>query len=45
MLLYGGYLLAFIRRTGLEDKFLHKELAGYSEYAAKVRYRLLPGIW
>jgi protein-S-isoprenylcysteine O-methyltransferase Ste14 len=32
-------------RTMLEDQMLRDELAGYAEYAAKVRYRLIPGIW
>lgn len=32
-------------RTGLEDNFLQAQLPGYKEYAQKVRYRLLPGIW
>ena len=32
-------------RTALEDKTLLKELNGYSEYAEKVKYRLIPGIW
>jgi len=32
-------------RTVLEDRTLHDELDGYSEYAQRVRYRLLPGIW
>ena len=32
-------------RTYLEDRTLHEELDGYVEYAAKTRYRLLPGIW
>jgi protein-S-isoprenylcysteine O-methyltransferase Ste14 len=32
-------------RTALEDRTLLSELAGYAEYAGKVRYRLLPGIW
>ncbi len=45
MLPCAGCFLAFLRRTALEDRFLHEELAGYAEYAAKVRYRLLPGIW
>lgn len=31
--------------THLEDKTLQNELEGYKEYAEKVRYRLLPGIW
>jgi len=35
----------FILRTTLEDRTLRKELAGYSEYAGRVRYRLLPGVW
>jgi protein-S-isoprenylcysteine O-methyltransferase Ste14 len=32
-------------RTALEDRTLHDELPGYRDYAARVRYRLLPGIW
>lgn len=32
-------------RTAWEDKLLHQELDGYREYAERVRYRLLPGIW
>jgi len=35
----------FTVRTALEDKTLQKELAGYEEYAQRVRYRLLPGVW
>jgi protein-S-isoprenylcysteine O-methyltransferase Ste14 len=40
-------VLAFliIVRTALEDRTLIDELPGYSEYAVKVRFRLLPGIW
>lgn len=38
-------LLAYIARIGLEDRTLQKELPGYREYANKVRYRLIPGIW
>jgi protein-S-isoprenylcysteine O-methyltransferase Ste14 len=37
--------LLIIVRTALEDRTLQAELAGYKEYAAKVRYRILPGIW
>jgi len=40
-----GIVLIFIVRTAFEDRTLHKELEGYAEYAAKVRYRLLPGVW
>jgi protein-S-isoprenylcysteine O-methyltransferase Ste14 len=32
-------------RTITEDRILQVKLAGYSEYAARVRWRLLPGIW
>jgi len=35
----------FIIRTALEDSTLQKELEGYKEYAEKVKYRLIPGIW
>ena len=32
-------------RTALEDRMLREELDGYDEYAGRVRYRLLPGVW
>ena len=35
----------FLIRTILEDRTLHSELDGYPEYASRVRFRLLPGIW
>jgi len=35
----------FILRTAFEDRTLLEELEGYKEYAEKVQYRLLPGIW
>lgn len=35
----------FVIRTRLEDRFLIENLPGYKEYAQKVRYRLLPGVW
>ena len=35
----------FVTRTVFEDKMLHKELEGYSEYAQRTRFRLIPGIW
>lgn len=38
-------VLLFILRTALEDRTLHEELEGYEEYAQRVRYRLLPGVW
>ena len=36
---------AMVVRTALEDGALQRELAGYSQYAQRTRYRLLPGIW
>lgn len=35
----------FIVRTAWEDRTLRDELAGYAEYARRVRWRLLPGVW
>ena len=35
----------FICRTALEDRTLRRELAGYQDFAARTRYRLLPGVW
>src|SRR5262249_11726520 len=32
-------------RAVTEDRILQVELAGYSDYAARVRWRLVPGIW
>jgi protein-S-isoprenylcysteine O-methyltransferase Ste14 len=32
-------------RIALEDRTLQNELEGYKEYAACVRYRIIPGIW
>lgn len=37
--------LLLVVRTALEDRLLRRELAGYGEYAARVRFRLLPGVW
>jgi protein-S-isoprenylcysteine O-methyltransferase Ste14 len=34
-----------VLRTALEDRTLLAELPGYRDYAARVRYRLMPGIW
>ncbi|MBM3136335.1 MAG: isoprenylcysteine carboxylmethyltransferase family protein [Chloroflexi bacterium] len=45
-LIPGGLIaLLFVVRTALEDKTLREELPGYQDYAARVRHRLLPGIW
>lgn len=41
----GVLIGAAILRTALEDRFLQTELNGYREYASRVRYRLVPGLW
>lgn len=41
----GMVLLVMFLRTALEDQLLHRELPGYKEYAERVSYRLIPGIW
>jgi len=38
-------VLLLVARTALEDRTLRQELGGYAEYATRVRYRLLPGVW
>jgi protein-S-isoprenylcysteine O-methyltransferase Ste14 len=32
-------------RAATEDRMLQAELPGYRDYAARVRWRVLPGIW
>ena len=32
-------------RTALEDRFLAEGLPGYREYQARVRHKLIPGVW
>ena len=38
-------LIIAVIRTALEDKTLQDELPGYRDYARRVRYRLIPGIY
>ena len=38
-------LIITVIRTALEDRTLQEELPGYTEYARRVRYRLIPGIY
>jgi len=40
----GGVAL-FVRRTLVEDRMLRQELAGYADYAQRVRYRLVAGVF
>ena len=41
----GRYALLILNRAGREDQFLQAELLGYADYAKRVHYRVLPGIW
>ncbi len=45
-LLWAAAMIALLGfRAVLEEDTLKAELAGYDAYAARVRYRLLPGVW
>jgi protein-S-isoprenylcysteine O-methyltransferase Ste14 len=37
--------IVLVIRTELEDRTLQDQLEGYRDYARRVRYRLLPGVW
>jgi protein-S-isoprenylcysteine O-methyltransferase Ste14 len=37
--------MGVVVRTALEDRTLQAELPGYADYAKRVRYRLVPGLW
>ena len=39
------FAILFGVRTGIEEKTLTTGLPGYADYAARVRYRLVPGVW
>ena len=39
------FFALFAVRTGIEERALTAGLSGYADYAARVRYRLLPGVW
>jgi protein-S-isoprenylcysteine O-methyltransferase Ste14 len=42
----GAPMVAFtLHRVWIEDAFLLAHLPGYREYADRVRYRLVPGVW
>ena len=41
----GLAVAGMVERTALEDRMLRADLEGYEEYAGRVRYRLLLGIW
>lgn len=39
------FLVLIAVRIAIEERTLREGLPGYAEYAARVRYRLLPGVW
>ncbi len=41
----GLFMAMFIVRTILEDRVLQQELPGYREYAERVTWKLIKGIW
>jgi len=40
-----GYSALIARRAVREDRYLREHLDGYAEYADRVRFRLIPGVW
>ena len=40
-----SYSSLIARRVGLEDRYLREHLEGYTDYADRVRFRLIPGVW
>lgn len=44
-LIFLAYPVIIAKRIKGEEKFLEKELNGYTEYKQKVKYRLIPFIW
>jgi protein-S-isoprenylcysteine O-methyltransferase Ste14 len=45
VLLIIPFLPILVWRLLDEERFLHKNLPGYTEYTHKVRYRLVPYLW
>jgi len=39
------FIVLFAIRAGIEERALLAGLPGYADYTARVRYRLLPGVW
>jgi protein-S-isoprenylcysteine O-methyltransferase Ste14 len=38
-------VLPILRRAAQEDRILREKLEGYADYAQKVRFRVMPGVW
>lgn len=45
LIVFLAYPFIIVLRINEEEKFLEKELKGYTEYKEKVKYRLIPFIW
>jgi protein-S-isoprenylcysteine O-methyltransferase Ste14 len=45
VLIAPAFAVLFAIRTGIEERALTADLPDYADYAARVRYRLLPGVW
>ncbi len=45
LLVFAVYLFVIVVRIRNEEAVLKRELAGYTEYQSKVKYRLIPFIW
>ncbi|WP_407118475.1 methyltransferase family protein [Bradyrhizobium sp. LMG 9283] len=39
------FLVLLVVRIRIEERTLREGLPGYTDYAARVRYRLIPGVW
>ena len=39
------FAVLFAIRAGIEERVLSAGLPGYADYLARVRYRLIPGLW
>jgi protein-S-isoprenylcysteine O-methyltransferase Ste14 len=45
LIFFLGMLFMIVWRLLDEEKFLAKNLTGYTEYCVRTIYRLVPGIW
>ena len=45
MLALAPLFVLTLRRTIIEDRYLHERLDGYVDYAKRVRHKLIPGVW
>ena len=39
------YSALIVRRAAVEDRYLREHLEGYAQYAERIRFRLIPGVW